>query len=934
MRSVANIAVVLMLTALFACTSSKHEPSPVDNLNAVVPLASLNDVVVERAESNTLVKITGKGRLDYSLFSLSEPQRLVVDFSKCEQGELPALTEVQDGLITMITVNEFKDGDREVVRLMVGFSHETDFTVREEPGAVVLRIAHPEGYKPSEAVAVAPVEPEESAPVVEEPAVAEAPVVAEAPQCIPGEPLFMVQSNGRKSNAVVRKISVVNTENGVMLDLGIKGNVPAGSYEIFRLCEPERIVIDIFGAKSALKKRNIEGDGDFVGKLRVGSHKDKLRIVADMNKVAPSFEINSGNRNFELALFEVIEEQPAVAVVPETEINDEKSNSPEPTEIAVETPAEKPVVESTAAVALAKVLKIDFKQSNTGSSVVVKLSDRVDYKIISAEDKQLVLELPGTDLPDQLEQSLDTSEFDSPISLVSSFRSEDDPNKALVVVQLRETAANRVNYSNGELVWKFDFSKETLAAGTPSGQISIAENGEMVVEYEPIEAAGVVGAATHAAASNIGARKEGQRISLELKNTDILDVLRLVADVSKLNIIASDNVRGTVTVRLLNVPWQQALSIILRSKQLGQERLGNIIRVAPLEELQAERELRINRIKAKRELEPLSTRLIPLSYADAALMVDKIRDLLTKRGTVSFDERTNVIIVQDIDESLAKAEALVTKLDLQTPQVMIEAKIVEADVQSERGFGIQWGGYYTMSEQTGNATGLAFPANWGVNGSTDATAAPGLPNSSAPPSWAVNLPYPTPTSALGFNFGSVNNAANLALRLSAAESSGNIKILSSPKITTLDNKEATIEQGLQLPIMSVTITGVPTTKMINATLALKVKPHITADGSIIMSVEIKKEEPDFSRVNSLGDPAIIKKSAKTDVLVRTGETTVIGGIYTKKVSKQESGVPGLSKIPILGWLFKSKRKSTEKTELLIFVTPRIVARTASTLTSE
>jgi len=939
MRSVANIAVLLMFTALIACASSKQqEPGPADNMNIAAPLASLEKVTVEQEASDTLIKLSGKGKMDYSLFRLSEPQRLIVDFSYCKQGELPDLTEVNNGLVNMITANEFKDGEREIVRIMVGLDKETDFTVSESPDGVILRVAHPEGYNP--VIGNAPVETQ---PVEnEKPAVAEtseaAPLESSAtvteamPACVPGEPIFLVQANGRRSSDVtLNGININRSENGVALDFNMKGRVAEGSYDIFRLCEPERIVIDIYGANAG-KNLDRMGDGEFVSKLRVGRHADKVRIVADMNRMAPSFEINSDNQNFQLALLDSKSTETAPVAVAVAE-------KPEAAEVKpAEVKENKTVAEPVAVVAVteenARVLKIDFKQTDSSSSVIVGLSNNVDYQLVSGSDNQLILELPKTSIPENLEQSLDTSEFDSPISLVSSFQSEEDPTKALVIVQLKNEAPNSLSFDNGQLVWKFSNPVGMGGEGNNYGQISIAENGETVVEYQASEAAGVIGAVTTAAEAGVGAKREGQRISLELKETDILDVLRLIADVSKLNIIAGDNVQGTVTVRLLNVPWQQALSIILRSKGLGQERLGNIIRIAPLTELQAESELKISRLKAKREFEPLSTRLIPLSYADAATMVAQVSSVLSARGTVSFDQRTNVLIVQDIDENITKAEALVTKLDLQTPQVMIEAKIVEATHTGELGFGIQWGGYYTMSEQTGNATGLTFPANWGVSGATDSAAGPGMPNTSSTPSWAINLPAQQATSGLGFNFGSVNNSANLALRLSAMESSGHIKILSSPKITTLDNKEASIEQGMDLPVIALTVTGLPTTKMIEALLKLTVKPHITADGSIIMNIDIKKEEPDFSRVNSLGDPAIVKKSAKTDVLVRTGETTVIGGIYTKKLQVVDKGVPGLSKIPILGWLFKSRNKNTEKTELLIFVTPRIVTRTASTLTAD
>jgi type IV pilus assembly protein PilQ len=291
----------------------------------------------------------------------------------------------------------------------------------------------------------------------------------------------------------------------------------------------------------------------------------------------------------------------------------------------------------------------------------------------------------------------------------------------------------------------------------------------------------------------------------------------------------------------------------------------------------------------------------------------QIKELLTDRGTVSTDERTNVLIVKDVEEILDKAEQLVEYLDTQTPQVLIEARIVEATSTAALGLGIEWGTTHTYTDSNGHPTGVVFPYNMGVGG-------------------AVSVPGPADrTGALGFSFGSVGMINDLNLSLNVMESEGKIKIVSSPKVATLDNTEAMIQQGVSIPITTRGTGGDVTTKYVDATLVLKTTPHITADGSILLSLEINKSEPDWSNANYLGEPSIIKKEAKTEILVKSGDTVVIGGVYTNKTSITKRGVPLLSQIPILGWLFKSEESRVERSELLIFLTPRIMNKVKSSI---
>jgi type IV pilus assembly protein PilQ len=410
-------------------------------------------------------------------------------------------------------------------------------------------------------------------------------------------------------------------------------------------------------------------------------------------------------------------------------------------------------------------------------------------------------------------------------------------------------------------------------------------------------------------------------------------VLRLLADVGRVNIVTADDVGGTVTIRMRNIPWDQALDTVLQSKKLGMVRRGNIIRVAPIEQLEKEREMAIARRKQELQLAPLETRLIPVSYAQAEDVQARARELLSSRGSIAVDERTNVMIVRDVAGNLDQIEELTRSLDTQTPQVLVEARIVEATSRYLRDIGIQWGGDATFSAATGNPTGLAFPNSVGVVGgaSDNDTPTAGLSPFTptvANPNFAVNLPAAVGTGsggALGLTFGSVDNNFNLALRLSAAETSGMIRILSSPRILTLDNREARISQGTLIPFSQVSAQGVQTTFQ-EAKLQLLVRPHVTADGSIAMHVKINRDEPDFTQTSARGDPTILKREAETDLLVMDGNTAVIGGIYTRNTGRNLDQVPFFGDIPLIGLLFQHRRASDTRGELVIFLTPRIVNR--------
>jgi type IV pilus assembly protein PilQ len=382
-----------------------------------------------------------------------------------------------------------------------------------------------------------------------------------------------------------------------------------------------------------------------------------------------------------------------------------------------------------------------------------------------------------------------------------------------------------------------------------------------------------------------------------------------------------------------DVPWDRALDVVLQSKSLGMVRQGNVIRVAPLAELEKEREMAIARRKQEYQLTPVETRLIPVSYAHASEIQSRAKELLSPRGTMSVDDRTNVLIVRDINGNLNQIEELVRSLDTQTPQVLVEARIVEATSRYMRDIGIQWGGDATFSSATGNPTGLSFPSKVGIaGGAADPNSPTGglspFTSTVQNPNFAVNLPATVGAGqggALGITLGHINNTFNLALRLSAAETSGMIRIISSPRVLTLDNHEASISQGTMIPFSQVSAMGVQTTFR-EAKLQLMVKPHVTADGSVSMHVKVNRDEPDFTQTSARGDPTILKREAETELLVMDGHTAVIGGIFTRNTGRNLDQVPFFGDIPLIGLMFQRRRSSDTRGELVIFITPRIVNR--------
>jgi type IV pilus assembly protein PilQ len=586
--------------------------------------------------------------------------------------------------------------------------------------------------------------------------------------------------------------------------------------------------------------------------------------------------------------------------------------------------------------------------------VTIALSAVPSYNLTAAASGNVRLELKGARVREAAARTVDVTSYQGYLRTVASFF---DVGEDTAVIEISRTGDTQgtVAVDGSNLYWTFELPKGVkapLAKAAAGGEVrkvkTIAREDELPTlpkietSIQKMEDGAVVQAAGSSAAgftSGVSAQVNGlghyngRRIDLDLKDADIHNILRLLADVGHVNIVTGDDVNGNVTIRMRNVPWDEALDVVLQAKGLGMQRAGNLIRVAPMTQLNKERELRLAQLKQELDLAPLETRLIPVSYAHAGDLQSRAKDLLSPRGSMAVDERTNVIIARDISGNLNHVEELVRSLDTQTPQVLIEARIVEATSNYNRDIGIQWGGTSNFSAATGNATGLSFPSSISLSGGNYDNNSPtaGLSpytRTVTTPNFAVNLPAAVGTDsggALGLSLGSIDNAFNLALRLSALESSGLVRIVSNPRILTLDNHDARINQGTLIPYSQVSAQGVQTSFQ-EAKLQLLVKPHVTADGSVSMHVKVNRDEPDFNQTAANGAPTILKREAETELLVMDGHTAVIGGIFTRNTGRNLDQVPFFGDIPIIGILFQRRRANDQRGELVIFITPRIVNR--------
>ena len=736
-------------------------------------------------------------------------------------------------------------------------------------------------------------------------------------------PTLALAQHDESEGARVQALSVHGTSSRA--DLTIRGDFAVPTYEIRSRDEGRIVVVDLSNATMPDAGLNLEGDSGLVTRSTTSETAMGVRIELELSAPAV-YRAHASTGRIQLRL-ERIEDDDSMDDDSVPVVGAARDRGGDEDEGA-------PTIEG-----------VSLERRDGRDRVVVALDHASPFNLLPGSVGPARLEVPAASIGENVDRDI---EVRGSGHVVRGIRVHMADGRAVIEVDRPDGAPGTAIREGNRIVWLFAAAPVPETEATRPSVRTIAREEDMreSIEQEMGEyqldgfqidsdeaAAFLTDVPLQVDEARGHRRYRGRRIDLDFNNADIHNILRLLAEVGGVNIVTSDDVSGTVTIRMRNVPWDQALEVILQAKGLGMVRRGNLIRVAPLETLEKERELAIERRKQLETLEPLETRLVPVSYATAGELEPRVEELLSERGSVSVDERTNTLIVRDIADILDDVEELIRTLDTQTPQVLVEARIVEATSQYVRDVGIQWGGDVTMSTATGNPTGLVFPANMGFVGGNYDTASPtaGLSpyqRQISTPNYAVNLPATTATGtggALGITMGALGGGVNLAVRLSAAESTGVVRIISSPRILTLDNHEAHIAQGTLIPYSQISAQGVQTAFQ-EAKLELRVRPHVTSDGSVSMHVKVTRDEPDFTRTSPRGDPTILKREAETDLLIEDGHTAVIGGIYTRNTGRTVDQIPFFGDIPILGVLFQRRRVRDERAELLIFLTPRIVNR--------
>ncbi len=680
----------------------------------------------------------------------------------------------------------------------------------------------------------------------------------------------------------LQSVFATRLETGVKIHLEADGKI--NDYKSFTISSPARIVFDLYNIKSPYRKEQlVPVDTKWVKRIRYYGYPDRLRVVLDTDK---SYLSRYSASNVEDGLLIHVGSDVIISKKEVNEFGEDKQTKP------------------------AWVNRIDFSSEDAGkSTLIIGTTIPVKYKLDKAADKILQLKLYNTKLPDYRKRPLITTRFNSAVDRITPIQTPALKDTSMITIELREAVPYFIEQTNDLLFVHFEASsiqpKPVEEADLPSWKKVMAQATAKLEAIEEKKAEDKV------LRPKVAGKYTGEKIALDFYETDIKNVFRIIREVSGKNFAIDKDVTGKVTLTLDKpVPWDQVFALVLRMNGLGMVFEGDIIRIATLgtlkkeeEHRQAEKAVERTAKQQKAALEPLVTEYISVNYANAnSDVLPHIEQILTKdRGKVSVDERNNQIIITDVAEKVKQAIETVQKIDQVTPQVMIEARIVEATDTFSREIGTQW-------SITGGPLDHSQLGKLGGNFDYSMSAT----NPPAASLGSIGIGF---SRLAGTPFSLVN------AKIMASESQGQVKIVSAPKILTLDNKTATIKQGLSYPFNKLDADGNTTTEFKDIALELEVTPHVTPDNRISMEINIKNNEIGTIINNQI---SFTTKEANTELLVNDGETIVIGGIRKTRNDTGESGLPGLSKIPILGWLFKTKSKTSNLEELLIFITPKIV----------
>ena len=667
----------------------------------------------------------------------------------------------------------------------------------------------------------------------------------------------------------------------------------------YTIDQPARIAIDLPGVKNKLGERSRELGLGNARSLTVVEANDRTRLIINLADLAPYTTRIDGNDLYILVGADKAPGYAGATAAAPAPAQAGNSSWRSDGQAAVSSPA--------AASSGPAIRSLDFQRGEQGEgNVIVDLSDpsiRVD---VQEQGGRVRLNFPNTSLPDELRVRLDVKDFATPVNFVSASTS----------------------------------GKDTTISIEPSGfyeHLVYQADSRLIVSFKPLSQTEVEQRRADAFSYT------GEKLSLNFQDIEVRSVLQLIADFTDLNLVASDTVQGSITLRLQNVPWDQALDLVLKTKGLDKRQIGNVLLVAPAEEIAARERQELESQKQIAELAPLRRELIQVNYAKASDIATLFASVTAgegeQRGSITVDDRTNSIIALETQAKLDELRRIVTQLDIPVRQVMIEARIVEANVGFDKALGVRWGGNVNLGSRF-NAYGK--DGNMGVAEDPYAQGSPGdedfVPSRNTAgfigiPEIPLNTPFVDmgvlgATSGIGIGF--ITDNTILDLQLSAMESTGNGEIISQPKVVTSDKETAKILKGSEIPYQEASSSGATTTAFAEAVLSLEVTPQITPDNQVIMEVIVTKDEPDFTNeVN--GVPTIRKNEVNAKILVADGETIVIGGVFSSESQKSQEKVPFLGDLPIVGRAFRRDVSFESKTELLVFLTPRIINNGAISL---
>ena len=662
---------------------------------------------------------------------------------------------------------------------------------------------------------------------------------------------------------------------GDRVELKLSFDEPVTAPRGYTIEQPARIALDLPGVSNKLGSKNRELGVGNARSITIVEAKDRTRLIVNLTSLAPYSTRVEGND-----LYVLVGDSSAVASRPSASV---------PASVAAVPP------KKTYGPQPKTISNIDFQRGEQGEgNVVITLSDASISPDIQEQGGKIRLDFAKTDLPESLRVRLDVKDFATPVQFVSATGSADRTSIVIEPVGLYDYLAYQTE------------NRLTLSV-KPLTQDDVERRKAERFAYT------------------------GEKLSLNFQDIDVRSVLQLIADFTDLNLVASDTVAGNITLRLQNVPWDQALDLVLKTKGLDKRQVGNVLLVAPADEIAARERQELESQKQIAELAPLRRELIQVNYAKAADMAKLFQSVTSAdgassdaRGSVTVDDRTNSIIAYQTQDRLDELRRIIAQLDIPVRQVMIEARIVEANVDYDKALGVRWGG-------------ATRRGNWSVYGKDGATSfdnesgqvyLPGtdtvgnvsLQDGVAPVPF-VDMGVLGSTSGIGIGF--LTDNVTLDLQLSALEKTGNGEIVSQPKVVTSDKETAKILKGQEVPYQEASSSGATSTSFKEAALSLEVTPQITPDNRIIMEVKVTKDAPDFARALH-GVPPINKNEVNAKVLVNDGETIVIGGVFSNTQTKGVEKVPFLGDLPFLGRVFRRDIVSDNKAELLVFITPRIM----------